>query len=92
MLHHPHLPDNTMNKLALSELDDLLKSAAEVPDNGRGQLENPHQTGENSSKPPALRAPIDKAMGLAGAAAGGAVGLAAGLSRIKTKAPMQEVP
>lgn len=80
-----------MEKLAISELDALLKSAAEVPDNGRGQMENPHQTGENSSKPPPLREPLDKAIGAAGAVLGGAAGLAAGLSRIKTKVPMQEV-
>ena len=80
-----------MKKLALSELDDLLKTSAPVPDNGRGQMENPHQTGENSSKPPALRAPIDKAMGAAGAAAAGAAGLAAGLANINTKAPLREI-
>ena len=80
-----------MEKLALSELDDLLKAAAEVPDNGRGQMENPQQTGENSSKPPALREPIDKAIGAAGAAVGGAAALAAGLTKIKTKVPMQEI-
>lgn len=80
-----------MDKLAISELDALLKSAAEVPDNGTGQMINPQQTGENSSKPPALREPIDKAIGAAGAVLGGAAGLAAGLTKVQTKVPMQEV-
>lgn len=80
-----------MEKLAISELDTLLKLSAEVPDNGTGQLVNPHQTGENSSKPPPLREPLDKAIGAAGAVLGGAAGLAAGLSQVKTKVPMQEV-
>lgn len=79
-----------MTKLSVDEFDTLLKTSAEVPDNGRGQKINPMQTGENSSKPPALREPIDKAMGAAGTLVGGAAGLAAGLASIK-KVPMQEV-
>jgi len=80
-----------MNRLAIEDLDALLKGAAEVPDNGTGQQVSPMQTGENSSKPPALRAPIDKVMGAAGAAAAGAAGLAGALTKIKTTLPLKEV-
>ena len=80
-----------MEKLALSELDTLLKTSAPVPDNGVGQMHNPSQTGENSTKPPAFREPVDKAVAAAGALAGGVAGLAAGLSKVNTKAPMKEL-
>jgi len=69
-----------MTKISVEYLDSLVKEAAPVPDNGRGQVENPNQTGENSSKPPALREPIDKLMGATGAAAAGAAGLVTGLA------------
>lgn len=80
-----------MTKLSIDYLDALVKGAADIPDNGRGQVENPNQTGENSSKPPALREPIDKAMGVAGAAVAGVAGLAGGLAKIKTTLPMKEI-
>ena len=81
-----------MKKLTLEDFDSLLKKeSAEIPSNGTGQLVNSHQTGENSSKPPALRAPIDKLIGVAGTALGGTAALAAGVARIQTKVPMRSV-
>lgn len=80
-----------MNKLAVEDLDALLKGAADVPPNGTGQMENPRQTGENSSRPPLLRQSIDKVMGAGGAAVAGAAGLVGSLSKIKTTLPLKEV-
>lgn len=81
-----------MTKISVDYLDSLLrKEAEEIPPNGRTQEISANQTGENSSKPPALRAPIDKAMAVTGMAVAGAAGLAGGLSKVRTSVPLQEL-
>lgn len=83
-----------MIKLSLAELDHLLlhKGAEEVPANGRKMQVNPMQTGEQSSKEPALRKPIDKAIETATNVGTGLAGAAAALTKVKANLPLKEIP
>ena len=82
-----------MNKISEQELDSLLleKGAADVPFDGISQEVSSTQTGENSSKPPALRKPIDAVMGAVKTVGMGAAAVGAGLANLKTNQPLTEL-
>ena len=80
-----------MIKLSVEELDALVKGAAVVETPKIVEGENAEQTGASSTKEPILRKPIDSLVSAANMVGAGAVGAAAGFSKLKTNMPLKEV-
>lgn len=85
-----------MTKISLDELDAMVfpKEALEAPISApdeKKQEVNPQQTGENSTKEPALRKSIDAlSSGVMGAAGAGAA-VITGLSKMRSNMPLNEI-